>query len=68
MTMQLTLTPEELERLRGNRLDELLIQLRLLLTLLNADSASGLMARDSMLQVLRVDQLLRRIERDADRG
>jgi len=62
------LTPEELARLRENRTDDLLIQLRLLLTMLNDSSASGLLNRDALLQILRVDQLLRRIERDADRG
>jgi len=68
MTMTLTLTPEELRRLRENRMDDLLVQLRLLLTQLNASSASGLLDRETLIQTLRVDQLLRRIERDADRG
>jgi len=67
-TRSLMLTPEELARLRENRTDDLLIQLRLLLTMLNDSSASGLLNRDALLQILRVDQLLRRIERDADRG
>lgn len=68
MTMTLTLTPEELTRLRVNRVDDLLIQLRVLLDRINASSASGLLDRETLIQTLRVEQLLRRIERDAERG
>lgn len=47
---------------------DFLAAVRILVDMLNRQAASGLVTRDLIIQALRVDQMLRRIETDADNG